>query len=231
MAGRGFWKSFRMFAPLAPDVLDAVAQRAIARKWTAGQVLFQRGDQGDWLVALETGRVKISLITASGRELVLRQVEGGEMLGEVALFDQYARSADATAVTDVQGWVLSRSSFVDLAHHHPALNEAALLHLCAMLRDTTGQLESIALYQLRARVARFFLYALTQLNDGDDIPEQARLASGLNQGELAAMLGASRPKVNRVLQDFREEGVLTDEAAGVWSCNLALLRAEAAADD
>jgi CRP-like cAMP-binding protein len=132
-------------------------------------------------------------------------------------------------VTPVQGRVLTRGAFRAVAAQHPSLSEAALAHLSAMLRDTTAQLESIALYQLRARVARFFLYALTQLN-GDDIPDEARLAPGLNQGELAALLGASRPKVNRVLQDFRDEGVLTD-AGGIWLCNLALLRAEAAADD
>lgn len=231
MAGRGFWKSFRMFAPLPAEALDAVAEAAQTRRWSAGEVLFQRGDDGDWLVALAEGRVKVSLLSASGRELVLRQAEGGEMLGEMALFDAQTRSADATAVTAVEGHVLTRRAFRDLAARHPALNEAALAHLCAMLRDTTGQLETIALYQLRARVARFFLYALARLNEGEDIPEGARIAPGLSQGELAALVGATRPKVNRVLHDFREEGVLRDEGEGVWSCNLALLRAEAAADE
>ncbi len=231
MAGRGFWKSFRMFAPLPAEALDAVAAAAQARHWAAGEVLFQRGDAGDWLVALESGRVRVSLISASGRELVLRQAEAGEMLGEMALFDAQARSADATAVTEVTGHVLTRRAFRDLAARHPALNEAALAHLCAMLRDTTGQLETIALYQLRARVARFFLYALARLNEGEEIPEEARIAPGLSQGELAALVGATRPKVNRVLQDFREEGVLRDEGNGVWACDLPRLRAEAAADD
>jgi CRP-like cAMP-binding protein len=229
MAGRGFWKSFRIFAPLSPAALDAVAAAAQSRSWGPGEMLFQRGDDGDWLVAIADGRVKISLLSASGRELVLRQAEAGEMLGEVALFDAHPRSADATAMTPVQGHVIDRRAFRDLAARHPEVNEAALSHLCAMLRDTTGQLESIALYQLRARVARFFLYALTQLH-GEDIPADARIAPGLSQGELAAMLGASRPKVNRVLQDFRDEGILRDEG-GVWSCALAPLRAEAAADD
>lgn len=231
MAGRGFWKSFRMFAPLSAEALDDVAAAAQLRRWSPREMLFQRGDDGDWLVALADGRVKISLLSASGRELVLRQAEGGEMLGELALFDAHPRSADATAVTPVEGWVLTRAAFRDIAARHPALNEAALAHVCAMLRETTGQLETIALYQLRARVARFFLYALERLNDGDEIPDDARIAPGLSQGELGALLGASRPKVNRVLQDFREEGILMDEGNGVWACNLAALRAEAAADD
>ncbi len=219
-----------MFAPLPPQALDDLAAAARPRRWAAGEGIFQRGDPGDWLLAIETGRVRVSLGTASGRELVLRQAGPAEMLGELALFDAEPRSADACAAEPTTGHVLTRFAFLSLAARHPQLYDAALAHLSAMLRDTTGQLESIALYQLRARVARFFLIALTQLN-GDDIPEAPALHLPVTQGELAAMLGASRPKVNRVLQDFRDEGVLTDEGAGVWRCNVPLLRAEAGADD
>ncbi len=220
----------RMFAPLAPDALDALAAATQTRKWRTGDPVFHRGDPGDWLLAIETGRVRISLTTSSGRELVIRQAMAGEMLGELALFDAEPRSADATAAEPTVGHILSRADFRAIAADHPTLNEAALAHLSAMLRDTTGLLESIALYQLRARVARFFLFALTQLN-GEDIPEGAAIQLSVSQGELALMLGASRPKVNRVLQEFREENVLADEGNGVWRCNVPALRAEAAADD
>jgi CRP/FNR family cyclic AMP-dependent transcriptional regulator len=228
MAGRGFWKSFRMFAPLPPEVLDALAAEAQPRRWAIGEVIFKRDDPGDWLLAIEDGRVRISLLSEAGREFVLRQANAGEMLGELSLFDAEPRSADATAATAVAGHVLTRGAFRRLAAQYPVMTEVALAHLCAMLRDTTGQLESIALYQLRARVARFFLFALTQLN-GADIPEGAALSLPVNQSELASMLGASRPKVNRVLQSFRDEGVLADEGHSVWRCAVGKLRAEAAA--
>lgn len=230
MASRAFWKSFRMFAPLPPQALEALTAAAQPRRWAAGEAVFHRGDDGDWLLAIESGRVRIALTTPAGRELVLRQAGPGEMLGELSLFDAEPRSADATAAEPTSGHILTRAAFRTLAAAHPALNDAALTHLSAMLRDTTGLLESIALYQLRARVARFFLFLLTQLN-GDDIPEGAAVTLPISQGELAAMLGASRPKVNRVLQDFREDGVLSDEGAGTWRCNVAALRAEASADD
>lgn len=230
MASRAFWKSFRIFAPLPPEALDAVAAAAHRRTWTAGEMVFQRGDPGDWLVGIESGRVRVVLTTSSGRELVLRQAAEGEILGELALFDEESRSADATASEPTVGYVLTRADFRQIAAQHPALNEAALAYLSSMLRDTTGLLESIALYQLRARVARFFLFFLTQLN-GKDIPEGAAIRLSISQGELATMLGASRPKVNRILQEFREEGILGDEGAGVWRCNVAALRAEASTDE
>ncbi|WP_244913087.1 Crp/Fnr family transcriptional regulator [Pararhodobacter aggregans] len=214
-----------MFAPLSPTALDAVAAAARPRSWAPGEVLFQRDDPGDWLVAIEMGRIRISLVTQGGRELVLRHAEAGEMLGEIALFDRQPRSADATAVGPVTGWVLTRLAFDTLAGGDPAFYEAALTRLSTLLRTTTLQLESIALYQLRARVARFLLITLEQLH-GADIPEDASLALGLSQGELAAVLGATRPKVNRVIQDFRDEGLIRD-AAGTWTCDIAGLRAEA----
>ncbi|WP_461478040.1 Crp/Fnr family transcriptional regulator [Pararhodobacter aggregans] len=214
-----------MFAPLSPTALDAVAATARPRSWAPGEVLFQRDDPGDWLVAIETGRIRISLVTQGGRELVLRHAEAGEVLGEIALFDRQPRSADATAVGPVTGWVLTRRAFDMLAGGDPAFYEAALTRLSTLLRTTTLQLESIALYQLRARVARFLLITLEQLH-GADIPEDASLALGLSQGELAAVLGATRPKVNRVIQDFRDEGLIRD-TAGTWTCDIAGLRAEA----
>lgn len=228
MPSRAFWKSFEMFAPLGPGALDAVAAAARPRRWASGEVLFQRDDPGDWLVALETGRVRISLVTQGGRELVLRHAEAGEMLGEIALFDGQPRTADATAVGPVSGWVLTRHAFDTLAAQDSAFHRAALTRLSSMLRATTLQLESIALYQLRARVARFLLITLEQLH-GAEIPEGAALALGLSQGELAAVLGATRPKINRVIQDFRDEGLIRD-AAGVWTCDVAALRLEASGE-
>ena len=107
MTNRSFWKSFRLFAPLPPEALEALAAAAQPHRWSAGETIFQRGDPGDWLLAIETGRIRVSLGTASGRELVLRQAGPGEILGELALFDAEPRSADATAAeaTTVGGLV------------------------------------------------------------------------------------------------------------------------------
>jgi DNA-binding IclR family transcriptional regulator len=68
-------------------------------------------------------------------------------------------------------------------------------------------MESIALYDLRSRVARFLLFALRE-EQGSEGAGRVRLRMVLNQSELALLLGASRPKVNQVLQSMLAEGVL-----------------------
>lgn len=223
-----FWRSFPLFEDLPDTVLADLAAAATPAQWTAGAVIFQRGDAGDWLVALASGRVRLSLITQAGRELTLRHAEAGDTLGELALFDQDARSADATAVADSSGYTLSRRAYESLAAKHPALTLGIARYLSRRLRETTEQLESIALYPLEARAARFLLFTLRQLN-GLDLPDRATLRLEISQTELATVLGASRPKVNRALAALAEAGALIRGAEG-WDCDIALLQAMAEPD-
>lgn len=205
-----FWGSFQMFDGLARDLLlriDAIAQ---TRDWPAGTLIFQRGDAGDYMIAIAEGRVRLSIGSAQGRELTLRHAGPGDMLGELALFDAEPRSADAVADQPTRGRLLPRAAFDALAAEHPALTGSALRYLCARLRETTEQMEGIALYGLEARMARFLLFTLRQIH-GADLPPDPRLALEVTQTELAAMLGASRPKVNRALVALREAGAIRRE--------------------
>ncbi len=137
MTRRGFWKGFPMFEGLGPAALDALAASARPQTWAAGEMLFQRDDPGDWMVAIESGRVRIALSTGGGRELVLRHAEAGEMLGELALFDGQPRSASATAAGPVTGQVLTRRAFEALMDRHPEAARAALAHLACLVVETS----------------------------------------------------------------------------------------------
>ncbi len=216
-----FWRSFPVFEELAPPVLAALAEAARPQSWPAGTVLFQRGDPGDWMVALEGGRVRLSLVTGTGRELTLRHAGPGETLGELALFDGAPRSADATALGPTRGHVLHRRDVEEIARRHPEFMQGVARYLSRRLRETTDQLESIALYSLEARLARFVLFTLRQL-DGDDLPATAHLSLDISQTELATLLGASRPKVNRALAALAEAGALVRDGAA-WRCDVAAL--------
>ncbi len=199
-----------IFTAVDRNTIDALADLAVSRSWTAGAVLFNRGDDGSYLLALTEGRVRLSVSSAQGRELVLRHVGPGEVVGEFALIDGLPRSADATAVEASKGIIIQRAGFLRLAEARPSLGMALARHLCALLRSTNYQMESVVLYDLRMRVARFILLALRELH-GEDIPPQTALRLGYSQTEFAAILGASRPKVNQVLQTLISDGVLQRE--------------------
>lgn len=220
--GHAFWRSFPMFENLGDDTLSALSEVAIARDWPAGAVLFLRGEPGDYLLAIAEGRVKLSLVTPGGRELALAIAEPGTIIGEMVLFDDQPRSADGTTLSATSGYVLGRAAFRSVAERHPDLMEGVARFLCRRLRDTNDKLESIALYGLEARLARFLLFTLRQIH-GDDLPEKARLRLAITQSDLAAVLGASRPKVNRALQVLIEDQAI-QRAGEVLICDPARLR-------
>lgn len=220
--GQVFWRSFPIFEELGTDACAALAGAAIPRSWPAGTVLFQRGDPGDHMVAISDGRIKLSLITAAGKELALRHAEPGSILGEMALLDGQPRSADAVAVVASRGFLVMRRDFDRLLDTYPDCARGAIRYLCRRLRETTDQMESIALFELDARLARFFLATLRQIH-GDDLPDEARLAVPLSQGEIAAVLGASRPKINRAIASLEEQGAIARNGAAI-DCDIERLQ-------
>jgi len=216
-----FWRSFPIFEEFSKELIGEVAALAQWRRWPSGTVLFQRGDEGNYMILITGGRIKVSLLTAQGKELSLRHFEPGALVGEMSVFDGEPRSADATAAVATEGYVIGKKEFMALMARYPHAAEAVMRFLCKRLRETTLQLETIALYDLDYRVARFFLAALRQIH-GEDLPEQANLHIGLSQTEIGGILGASRPKINR--------SILTLEAAGaikrhgnIIDCNIARL--------
>ena len=221
-AGPAYWRSFPIFEEFPADALAALAAAAIHRTWAQGTVLFQRGDEVDHLIALRSGRIKLSLITGAGKELALRHAEAGSILGEMAVLDGAPRSADAVTVVASEGHVIMRRDFGRLIAEHPDCAIATIRYLSLRLRETTDQMESIALYELDARLARFFLATLRQIH-GDELPAEARLAVAMSQGELASVLGASRSKINRAILSLEEQGAIRRED-GAISFDIELLK-------
>jgi CRP-like cAMP-binding protein len=199
-------KSTGLFGGLAPDDLEACAGHFREQRFSKGEMLFARGDPGAKLYLVAEGRVRLAVVTDEGRELSFRHAAAGELFGEIATLDGGPRSADATALTDIVAHTLERAALRRLCAERPAVSEHAMTFLCRRLRETTGQLEAIALYPLDVRLARFLLFALAgkQGQGGKRVP----LDLGFSQGELAQLLGATRPKVNGALASLEAAGAI-----------------------
>ena len=206
--GVAFWRSFAIFEGFEPGAMAMLDTIVMSRRWSAGESIFLRGDDGDYIVVVTEGRIKLSLLTASGRELTLRYADAGDILGELSLLDGEPRSADATAAAPTEGLLLMRSDFERLQARFPQTGTSLIRYLVQRLRDTTDQLESIALFEIEARLARFLLLTIRQYF-GDDIPDAPQLRLDLSQTELAGVLGASRPKVNRAIAALEDAGAIT----------------------
>jgi CRP-like cAMP-binding protein len=208
----------RLFSGLAGDAMQKVAQQMRPVSYASGQQIFSRGDPGSELYLMLEGRVRLSIVSLEGRELAFTHSGPGDVFGEIATLDGGARTADATAVSAVKALTLSRPQVSTLLDNSPPFARAAVELLCRKLRDGDLQLEVIALHRIEVRLARYLLSMVRQQH-GDTPPRSPSIALGISQGELALVLGASRPKVNAALMMLEDIGAIGRQSDR-YTCNL-----------
>ena len=202
----GLLANAELFQLLPADEQRACADKFRAVRFEKGQILFSRGDTGTHLYLVAEGQVRLAIATSEGRELSFQIATTGELIGEIAVLDGGPRSAEGTALTSVAAYSLERNAFRELWSAYPAISSAVISFLCRRLRGTSDRLEAIALYPMEIRLARFLLVAL----GNREAPPGRRVALelGFTQGELALLLGASRPKINAALGTLENAGAI-----------------------
>ncbi len=126
------------------DTLEQLGAVVVERRYAAGAAIFRQGDAADELFLIRRGRVRVDLRLSDGLELHLATFGRGDTFGEVAFLDRGVRSADATAFTDAELFVLSRERFDVLFEQHPRLGthffEALARSLAIRLRQADAEI-------------------------------------------------------------------------------------------
>lgn len=215
----------RVFGGLDPVALGELAAVCVPRTYRRDQFLMYQGDPGDHLVVIIDGLVKIIVASDRGDEMVLATLGSGEVLGELSVIDQGPRSASAVAVQPTEALVVNRSALITAMQHSPALLDALLRTLGAMVRRLTEQASDLVFLDLGGRIAKLLVQRAERQSD----EQTGRLAVDLHltQTELAQMVGASRPAVNRVLQGFVARGLIGMDGRTIVIADAAALRRRA----
>ncbi|HYZ92962.1 MAG TPA: Crp/Fnr family transcriptional regulator [Actinomycetota bacterium] len=196
-----------LFAGLDETVLEALGEKAIHRKYRKGNVIFVQGEQGERCFTIVEGAVKISAYHPDGREAVMAVLGPGDVFGELSLFDNAPRSADATAIENTELLSLDTSAVTEAIRLHPELAIALLRVLGRRLRHTNEALQDIAFFDVPGRVAR----RIADLADahGEKTDDGVIIELPLSQENLAQMVGATRESVNKALSLLKRRGLVT----------------------
>jgi CRP/FNR family transcriptional regulator, cyclic AMP receptor protein len=108
-----------LFGQLSPAMIEHLGSYMQRRRLPRGTVIFAKGDPGTGLMGVLAGEVKISVLSADGREIVLTTMHEGDIFGEIALLDGHPRTADATAIADCELMVIERRDFIPFLHSQP----------------------------------------------------------------------------------------------------------------
>ena len=195
-----------LFSGLKEDELDALAEVTARKTFQKQSVILLAEEEGNSLFIIQKGRVKVSILSEDGREIVLTLLGDGEFFGEMSLLDGLPRSATVIALEDTEALMLRREDLLRLIERTPQIAIKLMAELTIRLRKTDQKIESLALLDVAGRVAS----ALLQLaaDEGEGGPEGLAIRNHPTQQLLANMTGTTRETVSRVLKRFRNEGYM-----------------------
>jgi CRP-like cAMP-binding protein len=186
-----------LFGILPEDARQRVREAAALRSLRRGELLFREGDASSALYVVRRGRIAMQTRSPDGRESVIAIMEGGDLFGELPLFDGQGRSADARA--------LEASDVLEIDYEvvraeltaAPALLWGVVAILTERLRSVNAALADAVFLDVTGRTAKRLLEVA-----GDDDEFQLHIT----QETLAGLAGASRERVNKAIASFIKLG-------------------------
>jgi CRP/FNR family cyclic AMP-dependent transcriptional regulator len=195
--------SIPLFNGLPEADLNAISSHAVTRTYNKNTVIINEGDESDSLFLILSGRVKIYLSDEDGKEVIINTQGPGDYFGELSLIDEAPRSASVMTIEDSKLSIVSKRDFEACLARYPEIALRVIKGLTKRLRHLTENVKSLALMDVYGRVARTLL-SLAEEENGKLIVHQR-----LTQRDIAAMIGASREMVSRILKDLTIGGYIS----------------------
>ncbi|MEE9611739.1 MAG: Crp/Fnr family transcriptional regulator [Desulfatiglandales bacterium] len=175
-----------------------MARLAIERSFTPGEFVFWDGDAPDWFYIVAEGRVKVLKHSSLGKEFIIAFFGPGEMLGEVAVFENKPYPASVQAVAETKVLAIRRQDFLSLLAHHPEVALRIINVLGGRLRDAQGRLRDLAGERVEQRLAKTLLMLSSKLG--------ATLS--FTREEIADMAGTTTETTIRLMSRLRDGGII-----------------------
>lgn len=187
--------------------LERLAARCSVERYRRGARITRRGSSGDSLYVLGRGRVKGTLPSpdADG-EFLIGLFWPGDVFGEVSIFDKAALLGSSFAIADSELLVIPRTEVLSLLERRPAVSLRLMGSICDKLRTALDLSLSLRFLDIPARFYQrlHYLARFDSRADGDGV----RIQHGLSQHELADSIGASREALNKVIGEWKRDGLL-----------------------
>jgi CRP/FNR family transcriptional regulator, cyclic AMP receptor protein len=203
------------FDPIA--LLAKAGGGRAAASYASGQVIFAQGDPADAVFYVQTGRVKLTIVSGQGKEAVVGIYSATDFFGEASLAGQPLRIATATAMSECLIVRLAKPAMIRMLHDEPAFSELFVAHLLSRNIRVEADLVDQLFNSSEKRLARVLLLLANFGKEGK--PEA--VIPNITQETLAEMIGTTRSRVSFFMNKFRKLGFI--EYNGKLSVHSSLL--------
>ena len=173
------------------------------------QEIFRQGDAADAVFYVQKGRVRLSVVSKTGKEATIGMLEEGNFFGEGSLAGQAVRMGSATAITDCHLLRIERKAMMNMLHREHTFSDLFVAYLLARNIRYEEDLVDQLFNSSEKRLARVLLMLAHFGKEG--VPET--VVPKISQETLAEMVGTTRSRVSFFMNRFRKLGFI-DYAGG-----------------
>ena len=172
--------------------------------YSKNQVIFSQADPANTVFYIQTGEVKLTVVSDAGKEAVIAILGAGDFLGEGSLAGRPLRMATATAISDCSIVQLEKAAMIRVLHEEPAFSEMFLAYVLSRNMRIEEDLVDQLFNSSEKRLARVLLLLANFGKEGKPEPVLAKIS----QETLAEMIGTTRSRVSFFINKFRKMGFI-----------------------
>jgi CRP/FNR family transcriptional regulator, cyclic AMP receptor protein len=195
-------KNGREFDPQA--FLATIGEGRKALLFPKKKTIFAQGDAADAVFYVQTGKVRLTVVSKTGKEATIGILSEGSFFGEGSLAGQPLRMGTATAMTDCAVLRIEKKAMVDTLHHEHTLSDLFVAYLLTRNIRYEEDLVDQLFNSSEKRLARVLLMLAHFGKEG--IPES--VVPKISQETLAEMVGTTRSRVSFFMNRFRKLGFI-----------------------
>jgi CRP/FNR family cyclic AMP-dependent transcriptional regulator len=190
------------------DPKDFLAKVGVGKtiiEFHKNQTVFSQGDVAETVFYIQSGKVKLTVMSEQGKEAVVAILEPGQFFGEGCMNGHSIRIATTTAMENCVITVITKAAMIAALHDEPKFSELFMAYLLTRNSRIEEDLIDQLFNSSEKRLARLLLLLANFGKEGSPQP----ISATVSQETLAEMIGTTRSRVSHFMNKFRKLGLIT----------------------
>ena len=206
-------KKIPVFSALSTSDAEEVKPYLMPAKFRKKESIFSEGDPSDWLYIVTKGKVKITKLSQSGRELILEIISPMDFFGGVAVMRGFPYPANAIAMEDSEALKISRSNLMRILDRFPNLMYCMAMNIGDRIKGSHETLKNIAVEKVESRIASLLIKLSEKTSTKTD--NTIVIDMKLTKQDIAEMVGTTVETSIRTMSKFKKLGIVAEKAGKI----------------
>jgi len=201
----GSLSGVELFSELSLEERKLIAKKCNGFRFEPDTIIVSHNDTDNDIYFILSGKVRITIYSASGKEITFRDQSAGEMFGEIAAIDHKPRSAHVLALKETHIAVMSAENFMWVLQNYPSLTQRTLVRLANLVRSLSERVIEFSSLGVKNRIHAELL-RLARVNM--DNVNRAMISPAPTHVEIASRISTHREAITRELTQLTSSGLI-----------------------